>query len=60
MLLLQKDKMMKFLKEEVQFGMVVIMTVMDEASAKANFNKDEVNFMEKLGISGDACPLKIG
>ena len=54
MLLLQKDKMMKFLKEEVQFGMVVNMTVLDEASKNENFKKEDENFMATLGISGGA------
>jgi len=56
----QKDRMMKFLKEEVQFGMVVIISVRDEASRKANFNSDDEKFMATLGVSGGACPLKLG
>jgi len=55
-----KDRMMKFLKEEVQFGMVVIISVRDEASRKANFNSDDEKFMATLGVSGGACPLKLG
>ena len=51
---------MKFLKEEVQFGMVVIMSVLDEASKNANFSEEDEHFMATLGICGGACPLKIG
>lgn len=57
---IEKNKMMKFLKEEVQFGMVVIMSVLDEASKNANFSEEDEHFMATLGIFGDACPLKIG
>ena len=45
---------MKFFKEEVQFGMVVNMTVLDEASKNENFKKEDENFMATLGISGGA------
>jgi len=55
-----KDRMMRFLREEVQFGMVVVISVRDEASWQANFNSDDEKFMATLGVSGGACPLKIG
>ena len=51
--------MIKFLKN-VPYGSVIVISVMDEASRYANFNKDDENVMATLGISGDTCPLRIG
>ena len=50
---------MAFLKS-VDYGFVLVLSVMDEASWEAKFNKDDEKFMATLGISGGACPLKIG
>ena len=51
--------MITFLKN-VPYGFVIVLSVKDEASWEANFNKDDEKFMATLGISGGACPLKIG
>merc|ERR1719427_2099557 len=55
----EKDKMITFLKN-VPYGFVIVLSVKDEASWQARFNKDDEKFMATLGISGGACRLRIG
>ena len=51
--------MITFLKN-VPYGFVIVLSVKDEASWQARFNKDDEKFMATLGISGGACRLRIG
>ena len=50
--------MIKFLKDDVAYGSIIIIAVRDSTN-KERLNEDFVAYMEKLGAGIEGCPVKI-
>ena len=50
--------MIKFLKDDVAYGSIIIIAVKDSTKA-VRLNDDFVAYMEKLGAGIEGCPVKI-
>ena len=50
--------MIKFLKDDVAYGSIIIVAVRDSTLAE-RLNEDFVAYMEKLGAGIEGCPVKI-
>jgi len=54
----QATQMIKFLKDDVAYGSIIIIAVRDSTKAE-RLNDDFVAYMEKLGAGIEGCPVKI-